>query len=397
MAQAAKALNLARYFTEAGTDPYDQFEWVKRESKIVNPGTGKVVFEQQDAEFPDFWSQNAINIVAQKYFYGTPGTPQREKGLKDLVNRVVDTATRYGYDNGYFTDEAEADTFNAELKYILVTQRAAFNSPVWFNIGTPDRSQQASACFILKVEDTLPSILNWYREEGMIFKGGSGAGLNLSGIRSSVESLSSSGGRASGPVSFMRGADSSAGTIQSGGKTRRAAKMVILNIDHPDIEEFIWCKAREERKAFVLAEQGFDMGLNGRDMVSIQYQNANNSVRVNDDFMKAVEADRDWELKGVKDRKVYKTVKARELFRQIAEAAHESADPGMQFDTTINDWHTTPNAGRINGSNPCSEYMHLDNSACNLASLNLLKFLRPDGSYDVEAYKHAIEVVFVAQ
>lgn len=397
MAQAAKALNLARYFTEAGTHPYDMFEWVKRESKIVNPGTGKIVFEQKDAEFPDFWSQNAINIVAQKYFYGTPGTPQREKGLKNLVDRVVDTVTRHGYENGYFADEAEADTFNAELKYILVTQRAAFNSPVWFNIGTPDRSQQASACFILKVEDTLPSILNWYREEGMIFKGGSGAGLNLSAIRSSVESLSSSGGSASGPVSFMRGADSSAGTIQSGGKTRRAAKMVILNIDHPDIEEFIWCKAREERKAFVLAQQGFDMGLNGKDMVSIQYQNANNSVRVNDEFMNAVEADKDWELKGVKDGKVYKTTKARDLFRQIAEAAHESADPGMQFDTTINDWHTTPNAGRINGSNPCSEYMHLDNSACNLASLNLLKFLRPDDSFDAEAYKHAIEVVFLAQ
>lgn len=397
MAQTVSALNVARYFTEEGTHPYDQLNWVKRESKIVNPGSGKVVFEQQDVEFPDFWSQNAINIVAQKYFYGTPGTPQREKGLKDLIDRVVDTITRHGYDNGYFADEAEADTFNAELKYILATQRAAFNSPVWFNIGTPDRSQQASACFILKVEDTLPSILNWYREEGMIFKGGSGAGLNLSALRSSAESLSSSGGKASGPVSFMRGADSSAGTIQSGGKTRRAAKMVILNIDHPDIEEFIWCKAREERKAFVLAEAGFDMGLNGKDMVSIQYQNANNSVRVTDDFMKAVENDTDWDLVGVKDKKVYKTVRARDLFRQVAEAAWESADPGMQFDTTINDWHTTPKAGRINGSNPCSEYMHLDNSACNLASLNLLKFLRNDGSYDIEAYKHTVETVFLAQ
>lgn len=397
MAQTVSALNVARYFTEEGTDPYSQFTWVKRESKIVNPSNGKVVFEQQDAEFPDFWSQNAINIVAQKYFYGTPGTPQREKGLRDLIDRVVNTVTRHGYENGYFADEAEADTFNAELKYILTTQRAAFNSPVWFNIGTPDRSQQASACFILKVEDTLPSILNWYREEGMIFKGGSGAGLNLSALRSSTESLSSSGGRASGPVSFMRGADSSAGTIQSGGKTRRAAKMVILNVDHPDIEEFIWCKAREERKAHALAEAGFDMGLNGRDMISIQYQNANNSVRVNDEFMKAVEADADWNLVGVKDKKVHKTVKARELFRQIAEAAWESADPGMQFDTTINDWHTTPRAGRINGSNPCSEYMHLDNSACNLASINLLKYLNTDGSFDIEAYKHTIETVFLAQ
>ena len=397
MAQTVSALNVARYFTEAGTHPYDQLSWVKRESKIVNPATGKVVFEQQDVEFPDFWSQNAINIVAQKYFYGTPGTPQREKGLRDLIDRVVDTVTRHGYDNGYFTSEDEADTFNAELKYILATQRAAFNSPVWFNIGTPDRSQQASACFILKVEDTLPSILNWYREEGMIFKGGSGAGLNLSAIRSSVESLSSSGGKASGPVSFMRGADSSVGTIQSGGKTRRAAKMVILNIDHPDIEEFIWCKAREERKAFVLQQNGFDMGLNGKDMVSIQYQNANNSVRVNDDFMKAVENDEDWDLVGVKDKKVYKTVRARDLWRQVAEAAWESADPGMQFDTTINDWHTTPKAGRINGSNPCSEYMHLDNSACNLASLNLLKFLKNDGTYDIEAYKHTVETIFLAQ
>jgi ribonucleoside-diphosphate reductase alpha chain len=397
MAQAVSALSVARYFTEEGTHPYDQLNWVKRDSKIVNPGTGKTVFEQKDVEFPDFWSQNAINIVAQKYFYGTPGTPQREKGLKDLIDRVADTVTRHGYDNGYFTSETEADTFNAELKYILATQRAAFNSPVWFNIGTPDRSQQASACFILKVEDTLPSILNWYREEGMIFKGGSGAGLNLSGLRSSVEKLSSSGGFASGPVSFMRGADASAGTIQSGGKTRRAAKMVILNIDHPDIEEFIWCKAHEERKAFVLAEAGFDMGLNGKDMVSIQYQNANNSVRVTDDFMRAVESDEDWNLVGVKDNQVYKTVRARELFRQVAEAAWESADPGMQFDTTINDWHTTPKAGRIQGSNPCSEYMHLDNSACNLSSLNLLKFLKNDGSYDIDAYKHTIEVMFLAQ
>lgn len=397
MAQSVSALSVARYFTEAGTHPYDQLNWVKRESKIVNPGTGKTVFEQHDVEFPEFWSQNAINIVAQKYFYGTPGTPQREKGLRDLIDRVVDTVTKHGYDNGYFTDEEEADTFNAELKYILATQRAAFNSPVWFNIGTPDRSQQASACFILKVEDTLPSILNWYREEGMIFKGGSGAGLNVSALRSSQEALASSGGKASGPVSFMRGADSSAGTIQSGGKTRRAAKMVILNIDHPDVEEFIWCKAREERKAFVLAENGFDMGLNGKDMVSIQYQNANNSVRVTDEYMKAVEADADWDLKGVKDGKTYKTIKARDLWRQVAEAAWESADPGMQFDTTINDWHTTPKAGRINGSNPCSEYMHLDNSACNLASLNLLKFLKDDGSYDIESYKHTVETVFLAQ
>ncbi len=397
MAQAVSALSIARYFTEEGTHPYDQLSWEKRESSITNPSTGKTVFEQKEAEFPDFWSQNAINIVAQKYFYGTPGTPGREKSLRQLIDRVANTVTKHGYDNGYFTSEEEADTFNAELKYILATQRAAFNSPVWFNIGTPDRAQQASACFILRVEDTMPSILNWYREEGMIFKGGSGSGLNISTIRSSKERLSASGGTASGPLSFMRGADSSAGAIKSGGKTRRAAKMVILNIDHPDIEEFIWCKAREERKAFVLEQNGFDMGLNGHDMISIQYQNANNSVRVNDEFMRAVEADMDWELKGVKDGKTYKTVKARELFRQVAEAAHESADPGMQFDTTINDWHTTPKAGRINGSNPCSEYMHLDNSACNLASLNLLKFLREDGTFDVEAYKHTVDTIFLAQ
>lgn len=397
MAQSVSALSVARYFTEEGADPYDLLNWEKRDSKITNPNTGAVVFEQTDLDFPEFWSQNAINIVAQKYFHGTPGTDDRESSLKHLINRVADTITRYGYDNGYFSNDSEADTFNAELKFILATQRAAFNSPVWFNIGTPDRRQQASACFILKVEDSLPSILNWYREEGMIFKGGSGAGLNVSTLRGSEESLSSSGGRASGPVSFMRGADASAGTIASGGKTRRAAKMVILNIDHPDVEEFIWCKAREERKARVLEEAGFDMGLNGKDMMSIQYQNANNSVRVTDDFMKAVEEDKDWKLIGVKDKKVHGILRARDLFRQIAEAAWESADPGMQFDTTINDWHTTPKAGRINASNPCSEYMHLDNSACNLASLNLLKFLNADGSFDVEAYKHTVEVIFLAQ
>lgn len=397
MAQAVSALSIARFFTDESTHPYDDISWTKRESKIVNPGTGKVVFEQKEVEFPSFWSQNAVNIVAQKYFYGTPGTENREHSLRQLIDRVVNAITKHGYENGYFTTEDEADTFNAELKYILLTQRAAFNSPVWFNIGTPDRRQQASACFILKVEDSLPSILNWYREEGMIFKGGSGAGLNISSLRASMETLSSSGGKASGPVSFMRGADASAGTIASGGKTRRAAKMVILNIDHPDVEEFIWCKAREERKSRVLAEAGFDMGLNGHDMLSIQYQNANNSVRVTDEFMRAVENDQEWDLVGVRDKEVHKTVAAKDLFHQIAEAAWESADPGMQFDTTINDWHTTPKAGRINGSNPCSEYMHLDNSACNLASINLLKFLREDGTFDVEAYKHSVEMVFLAQ
>ncbi len=397
MASNTAALSLARHFTEAGVHPYDMLNWTKRDAAIVNPATGKTAFEQKQVEFPDTWSLNAINIVSQKYFTGTPGTDEREKSLRQLIDRVADTITKYGYEQGYFIGEAEADIFNHELKYILATQRAAFNSPVWFNIGAAGRAQQASACFILEVEDTMQSILNWYREEGMIFKGGSGAGLNISTIRSSYEPLSSSGGKASGPLSFMRGADSSAGAIKSGGKTRRAAKMVILNVDHPDIQEFIESKAREERKAKVLVEAGFDMGLNGKDSISVQYQNANNSVRVTDEFMKAVEEDKDWDLVGVKDKKVYKTVKARELWREIAQAAWECADPGVQYDTTINDWHTTPKAGRIQGSNPCSEYMHLDNSACNLASINLLKFLNDDFTYDIEGFKHTVEVIFLAQ
>src|SRR6185312_3563341 len=284
-----------------------------------------------------------------------------------------------------------------ELKYVLATQRAAFNSPVWFNIGVPERAQQASACFILGIEDTMPSILNWYVEEGLIFKGGSGSGINLSAIRSSAEPLGGSAGLASGPLSFMRGADASAGAIKSGGKTRRAAKMVTLDVDHPDIEEFIWSKAIEERKARALQAAGFEMGLDGKDSFSVQYQNANISVRVTDEFMEAVQNDSDWELNAVTSGKPVKTVKARDLFRQFAQAAWESADPGMQFDTAINRWHTTPAAGRINGSNPCSEYMHLDNSACNLASINLLKFLKDDGSFDIKAFLHTTELVFTAQ
>ena len=397
MADATATLALGRYFTEEGVHPYDMLTWVKRDSKIVNPGTGKTVFDQKQVEFPDTWSMNAINIVAQKYFCGTPGTDARERSLRQLIDRVADTITKYGYDQGYFISESEADAFNEELKYILVTQRASFNSPVWFNIGAPERTQQASACFILEVEDTMQSILNWYREEGMIFKGGSGSGLNVSTIRSSFEPLGRSAGQASGPLSFMRGADSSAGAIKSGGKTRRAAKMVILNVDHPDVEEFIWCKAREEKKAHALQELGFDMGINGRDSISIQYQNANNSVRVTDDFMHAVENDDDWNLVGVKTKKVYKTVKARDIWHQIAQAAWECADPGVQYDTVINDWHTTPKAGRIQGSNPCSEYMHLNNSACNLSSINLLKFLKDDGTFDIPAYKHTIETMTLAQ
>jgi ribonucleoside-diphosphate reductase alpha chain len=396
MAQATK-LTVKRLFTEPKTKGYDSLKWVKRDSLINNPMTNTVVFEQKGVEFPEGWSQNAINIVAQKYFTGTPGTKEREASLKDLINRVVDTVTRTGTQEGYFDSRTETDDFREELKYVLASQRAAFNSPVWFNIGAPGRSQQASACFILAVEDTMPAILNWYREEGMIFKGGSGSGINVSSLRSSIEPLGKSAGTASGPLSFMRGADASAGAIKSGGKTRRAAKMVIMNADHPDVEDFIWCKAIEERKARVLAEAGYDMDLDGKDSYSVQYQNANNSVRATDEFMSAVENDEDWQLRAVTDGKSLKTAKARDIFRQIAEAAWECADPGMQFDTTINRWHTTPNAGRINGSNPCSEYMHLDNSACNLASINLLRFLKDDGSFDIEGFRHTVELVFTAQ
>ncbi len=391
------SLSVGRLFTRPKSKAYDQLEWIKRDSILKNPATNTPVFEQLGVEFPDDWSLNAINIVAQKYFSGTPGTTDRESSLKHLVDRVVDTTTRQGLQEGYFESETEAEDFREELKFILATQRAAFNSPVWFNIGASGRAQQASACFILGIEDTMQSILNWYTEEGMIFKGGSGSGINLSVIRSSAEPLGKSAGRASGPVSFMRGADASAGSIASGGKTRRAAKMVILNADHPDVEEFIWCKAIEERKARVLQGAGFDMSLNGKDAFSVQYQNANNSVRVTDEFMQAVVDDADWELKAVATGKVVKKMKARTLFRQFAEAAWECADPGMQFDTTVNRWHTAPNAGRINGSNPCSEYMHLDNSACNLASINLLKYLRDDNTFDVEAFKHTVELLFTAQ
>ena len=396
MAQAT-SLGVKRFFTKPKTKGYDGLSWVKRDSVIMNPMTGKPVFEQKDVEFPADWSLNAINIVAQKYFTGTPGTEQREKSLKQLIDRVVDTVTRQGIQEGYFENATEAEDFREELKFILATQRAAFNSPVWFNIGAAGRAQQASACFILGIEDTMQSILNWYYEEGMIFKGGSGAGLNLSPIRSSYERLGGSGGTASGPLSFMRGADASAGAIKSGGKTRRAAKMVILNVDHPDVEEFIWCKAIEERKARALQEAGYDMSLDGKDSFSIQYQNANNSVRVTDDFMEAVVADTDWDLRAVTTGEAVTTVRARDLWRQINLAAWECADPGLQFDTTINRWHTSPNAGRINGSNPCSEYMHLDNSACNLASINLLKYLNSDNSFDVEAFRHTVELVFTAQ
>jgi ribonucleoside-diphosphate reductase alpha chain len=396
MAPEQAGIGIRRHFTTEGTHPYDEVEWERRDARITNFRDGSVAFEQLGVEVPAGWSLNATNILAQKYFRGTPGTPEREWSLKQVADRVVDTITAWGIEGGYFTDEREAESFRAELKHLVVTQKAAFNSPVWFNIGVEGVPQQASACFILAVDDTMDSILNWYVEEGTIFKGGSGAGINLSRIRSSVELLKG-GGTASGPVSFMRGADSSAGTIKSGGKTRRAAKMVILNVDHPDVEEFIWCKAREERKARVLRDAGFDMDLDGADSHSMQYQNANNSVRVTDEFMQAVLDDADWHLRAVKTGDIVKTVKARELMRQISMATWECADPGMQFDTTINRWHTAHNTGRINGSNPCSEYMHLDNSACNLASINLLKFLGANDTFDVDGFKAAVEVVFTAQ
>ncbi len=391
-------IGIRRFFTRPGAHPYDELEWERRDARLTNYQDGSIAFEQLGVEFPRTWSLNATNIVTQKYFRGTPGTTEREDSLKQVVDRVCDTIADWGVEGGYFVDDDEAEAFRNELKYLMVTQRAAFNSPVWFNIGVPGVPQQASACFILKVDDEMDSILNWYVEEGTIFKGGSGAGINLSKIRSSKELLKG-GGTASGPVSFMRGADASAGTIKSGGKTRRAAKMVILDVDHPDVEEFVWVKAREERKIRVLQENGFDMSLDGADMASVQYQNANNSVRVTDEFMQAVVDDADWNLTAVTTGEVVKTVRARDLMRQIATAAWECADPGMQFDTTINRWHTCANTDRINGSNPCSEYMHIDNSACNLASINLLKFLDLEAGdrFDIEAFAHTVDVVFTAQ
>jgi ribonucleoside-diphosphate reductase alpha chain len=389
-------IGIRRHFTTEGVHPYDEVRWERRDSRITNYRDGTVAFEQLGVEVPESWSVNATNILAQKYFRGTLGTPERETSLKQVADRVADSITSWGLKDGYFADEEEAEIYRDELKHLIIHQKAAFNSPVWFNIGVDGVPQQASACFILAVEDSMDSILNWYTEEGVIFKGGSGAGVNLSKIRSSHELLKG-GGTASGPVSFMRGADASAGTIKSGGKTRRAAKMVILDVDHPDLEDFIWCKAIEERKARVLRDAGFDMDLDGKDSHSTQYQNANNSVRVTDEFMQAVVDDAEWALRARGDGAVIRTAPARDLFRQLAHAAWECADPGMQFDTTINKWHTAPNTGRINGSNPCSEYMHLDNSACNLASLNLMKFLNDDDTFDIEGFKAGIEIMFTGQ
>ncbi len=393
VADKAAGLGVRRFFTIPDRDPFEEIDWETRDALI--PGKESAVFEQKAVEFPKFWSQTATNIVAQKYFRGRMSSPEREQSVKQMIGRVVSTIGAWGREGSYFADEDEAQTFEAELKAILVNQYAAFNSPVWFNVGFEERPQ-CSACFILSIDDSMESILDWIRREGIIFRGGSGSGVNLSRLRSSKEQLSK-GGYASGPVSFMRGADASAGTIKSGGKTRRAAKMVVLDVDHPDIEEFIWCKAHEEEKARVLEQAGYDMSLDSGDWASIQYQNANNSVRVTDGFMEAADQDADWNLTARTDGAVVDTVKARELLRQIAEASWKSADPGVQYDTTINKWHTLPNTGRINASNPCSEYMSIDDSACNLASLNLLKFRREDGELDVEAFEHAVDVVFLAQ
>ncbi len=389
-----KRLTIERIYTTPGVHPYDEVTWEKRDVEQQNWKTGEVIFSQKGVEFPDFWSLNASTIVTTKYFRGAVDTPQRENSLKQLIDRVVLTYTKAGKENGYFDTDEDAEIFEHELTYALLHQIFAFNSPVWFNVGTSS-PQQVSACFILSVDDSMESILNWYKEEGLIFKGGSGAGLNLSRIRSSRELLSS-GGTASGPVSFMRGADASAGTIKSGGATRRAAKMVVLDVDHPDIEEFVETKAREEDKIRALREAGFDVDLGGKDIVSVQYQNANNSVRVTDEFMRAVEAGEEFGLRSRTDGSVIDTVDARELFEKIAQASWECADPGVQYDGTINDWHTNPEHGRITASNPCSEYMSLDNSSCNLASLNLLKFLREDGTFDVESYEKIVELVITA-
>ena len=393
VADAEASVAPRRYFTIPGVDPFEDVEWEIRDAHI--PGKDGPAFEQKDVEFPKFWSQTATNIVAQKYFRGRMASPERERSVKQMIGRVVDTIGGWGREGGYFATDEEADTFEAELKAILVKQYASFNSPVWFNVGF-EVKPQCSACFILSIDDSMESILDWIRREGIIFRGGSGSGVNLSRLRSSKEQLSK-GGYASGPVSFMRGADASAGTIKSGGKTRRAAKMVVLDVDHPDIDEFIWCKAKEERKARVLETAGYDMSLDSPDWASIQYQNANNSVRVTDQFMEAVVEDKEWNLTARTDGSVVETTEARDLLRQMAEAAWECADPGVQYDTTINSWHTLPNTSRINASNPCSEYMSIDDSACNLASLNLMRFRREDGELDVEAFEHAVDVVFLAQ
>ena len=387
-------LKIPRYFSRAGVSPYNEIEWELRNASITNEN-GKVVFEQSNVEIPKTWSLMATQVVVSKYFRGPLGTPQREQSVRQMIGRVVDTITGWGRKDGYFAAPEDAEAFSDELTHILLHQKACFNSPVWFNCGIEEKPQ-CSACFILSVEDTMDSILDWYRKEGVIFKGGSGSGVNLSKIRSSKEQLAG-GGTASGPVSFMKAADASAGVIKSGGKTRRAAKMVVLDVDHPDIEEFIKCKVEEEKKAWALIEAGYDSSLDGPAYGSVFFQNANNSVRVTDEFMRAVEEDREWQTKYVRSGEACETFKARDLMRMIGESTYFCGDPGMQYDTTINDWHTCSNTARINASNPCSEYMHLDNSACNLASLNLLKYLRDDGVFDTEAFRRAVDIVILAQ
>ena len=393
--KSGKGLTMTRLYTTEGVHPYAEVIWENRDVVQTNWKTGETVFEQRGVEFPDFWSVNASTIVTTKYFRGQVGTDSRERTLRQLLDRVVLTYTKAGKEHGYFATPKDAEIFEHELTWMLLHQVFSFNSPVWFNVGTAS-PQQVSACFILSVDDTMDSILNWYKEEGMIFKGGSGAGLNLSRIRSSKEILKNSGGTASGPVSFMRGADASAGTIKSGGATRRAAKMVVLDIDHPDVEEFIETKVREEDKIRALRDAGYDMDLGGKDIISVQYQNANNSVRVSDEFMKAVENGTEFGLRARTNGEVVETVDARELFRKVTHAAWACADPGIQYDDTINDWHTNPETGRINASNPCSEYMSLDNSSCNLASLNLLKFLRDDDTFDAPTFGKAVEYIITA-
>jgi ribonucleoside-diphosphate reductase alpha chain len=387
-------LEFQRFFTMPGVDPFDEVTWDLR-SAVIGNERGEVVFEQRDVEIPSFWSQQATNIVVSKYFRGQIGTPERERSVKQLIGRVVDTITDWGRKDRYFASEEDLQTFSAELKHILVYQKAAFNSPVWFNCGF-EKHPQCSACFINSVQDTMDSILTLARTEGMLFKFGSGTGSNLSAIRSSKEVLAG-GGTASGPVSFMKGYDAFAGVIKSGGKTRRAAKMVILNAEHPDIVEFINCKVEEEKKAWALIDAGYDGSFTGPAYASVFFQNSNNSVRVTDDFMRAVLDDGNWSTKAVTTGQVMDTYKARDLMRLIAEGTYICGDPGMQFDTTVNEWHPCPSTARINASNPCSEYMFLDDSACNLASINLMKLVRPDGEFDVVAYKAAIRTLITAQ
>ncbi len=388
-----QGLAMERRFTVAGQDPFDQVQWERRSATITSD-KGEIIFRQDDIEVPATWSQMATNVVVSKYFRGGLGQPDRERSVRQLIGRVADTITGWGLADGYFASVEACEAFGAELKHLLLHQYAAFNSPVWFNVGV-ERKPQCSACFINAVNDSMASILDLAKTEGLLFKYGSGTGSNLSTLRSSKETLST-GGQASGPVSFMRGFDAFAGVIKSGGKTRRAAKMVILNADHPDIEEFIDCKVNEERKAWALIDQGYDGSFNGEAYSSVFFQNSNNSVRVTDEFMRAVIDDGSWTTRAVTDGRPMGTFRARHLMRKIAEGTHVCGDPGLQFDTTINEWHTCKNTDRIHASNPCSEYMFLDNSACNLASLNLLKFRRPDGEFAIDDFRHAVRVVLTA-